>query len=415
MRQEMLLSSIQIGSRHRKAHGDIDALADSIRQVGLLHPIVVRPDGTLIAGARRIEAFKKLDRESIPVTVIDLAKVVRGEYAENYFRKAFTPTEAVEIEDALREFEDAEAKKRQKEGGRTGGATAGRSRPTNRGRQNLPKPKQGPRAADKIAKAAGKSRETMKKARAVVEAAKAEPEKFAAVQEAMDESGNVDRAFKQVQIAQARADYEARADQGSKVGDLVSMAESGQRFSVIYADPPWEFKVYSGKGKQRSAERYYDTASLDALKKLPVQALAAQDCALFMWCVSPELPGALALLEAWGFEYKTVGFAWAKENESGVGWFMGMGYWTRANVELCLFATRGSPLRLAMDVRQLVVAPIGAHSEKPEEVRERIERLLAGPYLELFARRPVKGWTIWGNEIEAESGNDGPTFMEGAA
>ena len=81
----------------------------------------------------------------------------------------------------------------------------------------------------------------------------------------------------------ARADYEARAGNGAKLADLAALAESGERFAVIYADPPWEFKTYSVKGKQRSAERYYDTTSLEAIKALPVAALAADDCVLFMW------------------------------------------------------------------------------------------------------------------------------------
>ena len=204
---------------------------------------------------------------------------------------------------------------------------------------------------------------------------------------------------KQVKILQERAAYEAKADKGANVGDLVAMAEAGQKFPVIYADPPWEFKVYSGKGKQRSAERYYDTSSVEAIKALPIEKLAAKDCVLCMWAVSPELPGALEVIKAWGFEYKTIGFGWVKQNRGGEGLFTGMGYWTRANLECCLLAARGAPMRLAMDVHQVVIAPIGEHSAKPQEVRSRIQRLLAGPYLELFARQATPGWTCWGNEL----------------
>ena len=199
-----------------------------------------------------------------------------------------------------------------------------------------------------------------------------------------------------------RADYEARAERGCEVGDLVAMADVNRRFSVIYADPPWEFKVYSGKGKDRSAERYYDTSSLDAIKALPVGALAAADCALFLWCVMPELPGALDVIKAWGFEYKTAGLVWIKQNRSGDGLFTGMGFWTRANAEMCLLATKGAPQRMAMDVHQVIAAPVAEHSQKPDEARKRIQRLLNGPYLELFGRTPVPGWTVWGNEIERD-------------
>jgi N6-adenosine-specific RNA methylase IME4 len=157
--------------------------------------------------------------------------------------------------------------------------------------------------------------------------------------------------------------------------------------------------VYSVKGKQRSAERHYDTQSLDDIKRLPVRALAAVDCTLMLWASMPGLPGALEVMEAWGFTYKTIGLVWVKQNRSGEGLFTGMGYWTRANAEFCILATRGSPKRLAPDVQQVIVAPLREHSRKPDEARNRIERLLAGPYLELFGRKRVEGWMVWGDEI----------------
>ena len=92
-------------------------------------------------------------------------------------------------------------------------------------------------------------------------------------------------------------------------------------------------------------------------------------------------------------------FVWVKENPSSVGLHSGQSYWTQSNAELCFIATKGSPLRLATDVHQVVMAPVGKHSAKPEEVRRRIERLVAGPYLELYGRQLVPGWTVWGNEI----------------
>jgi site-specific DNA-methyltransferase (adenine-specific) len=139
--------------------------------------------------------------------------------------------------------------------------------------------------------------------------------------------------------------------------------------------------------------------TIEQLKALPIDKLAADDCALFLWSVWPELPGALELIKAWGFTYKTCGLLWVKNNESGQGLHWGMGYWTRANSEPCLFATRGSPKRIAKDVHQVIQSPVGEHSRKPEEASARIERLVAGPYLEMFARRPMAGWTVWGNQI----------------
>ena len=130
-----------------------------------------------------------------------------------------------------------------------------------------------------------------------------------------------------------------------------------------------------------------------------MQGLAADDCALLLWAVWPELDGARDVIRAWGFEYKTCGLLWVKLNPNGEGLFTGMGYHTRANTEPCLLATRGSPRRLANDVHQVVMAPFREHSKKPEEVARRIERLYPGPYLELFARGEARpNWTVWGNE-----------------
>jgi N6-adenosine-specific RNA methylase IME4 len=140
---------------------------------------------------------------------------------------------------------------------------------------------------------------------------------------------------------------------------------------------------------------------VDEIAALPVEALAAKDCVLFLWGVWVQLPGVLRVIESWGFTHKTVGFVWAKLNSSGEGWHTGQGHYTLSNTEFCLLATRGNPpTRLALDVHQLIVAPVREHSRKPDEVHTRIERLFAGPYLELFARAERPGWVTWGNEIK---------------
>jgi N6-adenosine-specific RNA methylase IME4 len=140
-----------------------------------------------------------------------------------------------------------------------------------------------------------------------------------------------------------------------------------------------------------------------ALSKLPVSQLAADDCALFLWATDPLLPRALELIKAWGFEYKTVGFYWVKLNAAAkeeTDYFTGLGYWTRANPEQCLLATRGTPPRQAKDVRRLVVDRRREHSSKPDAVRDRIERLVDGPYIELFARETKRGWDCWGDQAD---------------
>ena len=174
----------------------------------------------------------------------------------------------------------------------------------------------------------------------------------------------------------------------------------GRRYKVIYADPPWHFLTYSETNQTRAASNHYNIMSLDDIMRLPVRKLAADDCVLLMWAIDPMLDRAFDVIRAWGFVFKTVGFYWLKENIRSPGWFTGLGYWTRANPEQCLLATRGHPKRKAKDVKRLITAPRREHSRKPEAVIERIERLVDGPFLELFARTSRPGWDSWGNQVD---------------
>lgn len=185
------------------------------------------------------------------------------------------------------------------------------------------------------------------------------------------------------------------------------------RYGAILADPPWVFNsLWGGRPKQteagypsRAIERHYATMDDEQIAALPVAELAAPDCVLFMWTCWPVLQRSFRILEAWGFTYKTCAFSWMKADPyrlfaDEMTPFAGLGYWTRANTEPCLLATRGRPKRVHADVRQGIIAPRREHSRKPDCVHERIERLVAGPYCELFARAQRPGWDCWGNEIE---------------
>jgi len=136
---------------------------------------------------------------------------------------------------------------------------------------------------------------------------------------------------------------------------------------------------------------------------MPVGELAADDSTLFLWIVQTQIPQAVNLFRAWGFEFKSVAFAWMKGDSlplfpADVATQMGMGKWTRAEFEQCWLGTRGNPKRVNADVRQVLLEKRREHSRKPDGIHERIERLVAGPYLELFARRSRDGWTTWGDE-----------------
>lgn len=177
-----------------------------------------------------------------------------------------------------------------------------------------------------------------------------------------------------------------------------------RRYSVIYADPPWAWTrgEFVNRGSARTVEKEYATLQPGEVAALPVGRWARDDAVLFLWTTGPKLPIALEVVRAWGFTYKTIGFTWVKRNRKSDSWFWGLGFYTRANAELCLVATRGSPTRLSASVHQIVESPVGRHSEKPEEVRKRIEQLYTGPYLELFARRRAPKWDAWGLEVPSE-------------
>jgi N6-adenosine-specific RNA methylase IME4 len=177
-----------------------------------------------------------------------------------------------------------------------------------------------------------------------------------------------------------------------------------KKYGVIYADPPWTFKNYSEMGDSRNPNQHYKCMSLNDICRLPVSDISSDNCVLLIWVTDPLLDRAFEVIMAWGFTYKTVGFTWAKTNKTNLGFFTGLGYWTRSNPEMCLLATKGKPKRISKAVRQLVVSERREHSRKPDEVYTRIENLLDGPYIELFARNTKDGWDSWGNETEKHNG-----------
>jgi len=169
-----------------------------------------------------------------------------------------------------------------------------------------------------------------------------------------------------------------------------------KKYRVILADPPWKYWA----GGDKNAAKHYECMELEDIRGLPVKMLSAKDSVLFMWTTAPMLEDSFGVINSWGFKYSTMGFAWVKKNKSGQGYFTGLGNWTRKNLEYCLLALKGSPEVLKHDVHELIVSPLREHSRKPDEQYERIERLLDGPYLEIFARTVREGWDVLGYEVE---------------
>lgn len=185
-------------------------------------------------------------------------------------------------------------------------------------------------------------------------------------------------------------------------------------FGCVLADPPWKFETWGAQDENtRGPERHYETMEDEAICAMPVKGLAARDCVLLMWVTWPKLEASFTVIKAWGFTYKTLGFIWVKGDSLPLfpddkAAQTGTGYWSRANTEPCLLATRGHPKRLNKDVSQVFFEKRRQHSRKPDDIYTRTERLVAGPHCELFARTRHEGWTSWGNQVGkfTKSGED---------
>jgi len=181
----------------------------------------------------------------------------------------------------------------------------------------------------------------------------------------------------------------------------VDIFNTDKKYNIIYADPPWAYRVWSKKGQGRTAEAHYSTMSKEDIESLPIREIADKNAVLFLWVTYPTLEQGLELVRKWGFTYKTCGFSWVKLNKKSNTDFVGLGYYTRANNEFCLLCTKGKPLkRLDRSVRQIIMSHVEEHSKKPAQVRERIVKLFGDlPRIELFARQYADGWDCWGDEV----------------
>jgi N6-adenosine-specific RNA methylase IME4 len=179
---------------------------------------------------------------------------------------------------------------------------------------------------------------------------------------------------------------------GLAAAEAPTLAAIG-RFQILYADPPWQ---YENPGPSSSVEDQYETMDFDELAALGPDLPAADDSILFLWSTNPKMDQAIALVDAWGFRYRTA-MVWIKDS-------IGLGYFVRARHEVLLIAKRGSLPLPADNVRpdSVLEAPRREHSQKPEEFYDVIETMYPGlAYVELFARTARPGWVAWGNQVPA--------------
>ena len=187
-----------------------------------------------------------------------------------------------------------------------------------------------------------------------------------------------------------------------------------KQYGLIYADPPWKFKVWDDEtGLGKSAQAHYDCMDIEDIKTLPVQYITAPDCLLVMWTTWPFLDQALEVIDRWGFKYKSGG-AWGKRSrgtkrpqhklsktQRGLKWAFGGGYIMRNACDPFLIASVGKPEISSHSIRNFVEARVREHSRKPDEFYPMLEALRPNAKkIELFARQRREGWDAWGNEVD---------------
>src|ERR1700730_3612753 len=357
----MNIDQIQVGFRYRKDLGDLRGLAESIEEVGLLHPVVVTPEGRLIAGQRRLEACRLLEWTDVPVTVVDLYQAARGEAHENFVRKDLLLSEIVALKRAIEPLERREPRERQAHQTGTGHpATVAEGQVRSSGD-----------ARDKIARYLGVGRTTIERAEAVVEAAEENPEEFGYLVDQMDRSGKIAGAYRRLEVLKQARDLETATPE----------LPTGP-FQVIVADPPWRYETGN--------DLPYPTMAIEEIKAMPVQDFADENSILWLWTTTAHLRVAFDIVEAWGFEYRTL-LTWAKDR-------MGTGEWLRGQTEHCMLAVRGKPVFLHGSHTTLLDAARREHSRKPEEFYALVEATCPGSKVELFCRQRGQGWKGYGNE-----------------
>lgn len=361
------LDEIKIGKRHRHDFGDIKGLAANIQQIGLLHPIVIRPNGQLIAGERRILAVKELGWKRVPVRVVDLEQLVFGEQAENIERKDFTVEERVAIGEAIELLIG-------KRVGRPGKIP-----------EKFPEFK-GRETRDVAAEKAGfKNAKTYEQAKAVVKKAKENPDAFDKARADMNRTGRVNGPFKRVKVATQAAAIRREPPPLPHRGP----------YRVIAVDPPWPYEIRKEDPSHR-ATHPYPQMSIEQICALKVSSIAHEDAILWLWTTNHHMRQSYTVLDAWGFESKTI-LTWVKDR-------MGTGDWLRGQSEHCHLAVRGKPTIHLVNQTTILHGPMRANSEKPEEFYSFVERLCPAPrYAELFSRKARENWDGHGDEAGREA------------
>ena len=357
-------------------------LQESIAARGVLVPLTIKADGTIISGHRRRKAAIACNLQAVPVVVVSFANELDERLAIIDHNRQRQKT----VSQRMREAEELEAIERERAKGRQAtsgpGVYGGKPLPAML-REAVSEGLKG-ETGDKAAKAAGMKRRTYDKAKAVYEAAKAGNAKAVEMLAKVDSGdASINKAYKDIRCEERKKSRRSAGVVPLPVGE----------FDLIYADPPWQYDF--SETVEREIENQYPTMTVDEICGLEVPS--ADKAVLFLWATAPKLLEALRVMKAWGFVYKTHAI-WDKQ-------IIGMGYWFRGQHELLLVGTKGgfSPPLPAFRHSSVFSVRRGEHSAKPEEVAVCLEGMFPGARrLEMFARVDRVGWVTWGDHTGGE-------------
>ena len=352
---------------------------DSIRSAGIRESLVIKDDGTVISGHKRLHAARELNIQQVPVRVVSYNSEIEereafidyNRYREKTFSQRMTEAKFIEVTEGIK------ARERQAHGQTAPNKTLG---------STLNKASKG-RASDAVAKQTGiGGHTTYDKAKEVW--GKAQDGE----QNAKEQVSKIDKGETTINGAYTRLRREQKRKQTKDAPDLPD-----NKYRVLYADPPWKYSSpqHSKKEQVTTLDTHYPSMTISELCELPVADIAAENAVLFMWTTSPMLEECFVVIKAWGFKYKS-SFIWDKIKHN-------VGHYNSVRHEFLLVCTKGSctpdNLKLFDSVQSIEKTE---HSRKPEEFREIIDTLYTGGRkLELFRRGDApEGWEVWGNEID---------------
>lgn len=396
------ISSIKIKDNRRPINNlKVSELAESIKNIGLINPITVRKDENngyaLIAGLHRLEAFKSLNRDEIQVNVLSVEENEADlmEIDENLIRNEihfidrgdlFNRRDEILINLGIRAREGRPKNTAESAELLT---TKDIAKEIGISERKLYEEKQISRTLIPEAKEIIKIKELPKEEAKRI--AKEEPELQKKIISKL--ANGVAKNHKEASLKIKREEVFERIEALDKNESCsIDIHNANSKYRVIYADPPWQ---YGNSMPEYFAEQkdHYKLMSLEDICKLPIHKISEDNAVLFLWVTSPILEESFKVIKSWGFQYKS-SFIWDKIRHN-------MGHYNSVRHELLLISTRGSCMP---DIQKLFdsvqsIERMG-HSEKPEEFRNIIDTIYPiGSRIELFARRKVEGWDVYGNEV----------------